>query len=512
MDAKRTKIELAEYAASIINTVREPLITLDQDLRVVTASRSFYEIFKVKPKETIGQLIYHLGNKQWDIPKLRELLETILPEKTSFDDYEVEHDFATIGRRTMLLNARQIEQSKGKKRVILLAIEDITQRKEIEAGLETTRIELEALARELERADRVKSEFLASMSHELRTPLNAIIGFSEVLQDGLIGEITEQQKKYIGNIFESGQHLLSLVNDVLDLSKLEAGKMNLDLEILEPASLLRGSLIMVKEKAMLQGIILKENMPTELGLMQCDGRKLKQIIYNLLSNAVKFIPDGGEVTLNARRVPRSKAHLVAVNELWKIREIGAAENVMGDFEEFLEIAVHDTGIGISCDDLDKLFQPFSQIDSSLSRKYEGTGLGLMMVQNLVHLHGGAAAVASAAGLGSCFTFWLPWRDASFGNEISISELPPTITEKNYDDIGEEHTTIPLAILVEADKKSAELINISLKEEGFAVHHVQSAEEALRVLERVTPALITLDIQCLEWTDGSFLVGVNRYLH
>ena len=131
VSGKRTT-RSGEFAESIINTVREPLVALDQDLRVVSASRSFYKVFKVKPEETVGQLIYDLGNKQWDIPKLRELLETILPEKTTFDDYEVEHVFSTIGRRIMLLNARQIKREKGKKRVILLAIEDITTQKELE--------------------------------------------------------------------------------------------------------------------------------------------------------------------------------------------------------------------------------------------------------------------------------------------------------------------------------------------------------------------------------------------
>ncbi|MDO8635336.1 MAG: PAS domain-containing protein, partial [Dehalococcoidia bacterium] len=134
-----------EYSESIINTVREPLIALDQDLRVVTASRSFYEVFKVNPKDTVGQLIFDLGNKQWDIPKLRELLETILPQKTTFDNYEVEHDFSTIGRRIMLLNARQIQRVLGKERIILLAIDDITVRREIENGLEKARKELEGI-------------------------------------------------------------------------------------------------------------------------------------------------------------------------------------------------------------------------------------------------------------------------------------------------------------------------------------------------------------------------------
>lgn len=175
-----------DYAESIINTVREPLIVLDQDLRVVSVSRSFYEFFKVKPEDTVGELIYNLGNKQWDIPKLRELLETILPQKTTFQDYEVEHNFATIGRRIMLLNARQIEQASGKERIILLAIEDITERRAVEDGL--------ARAKEEAKANRAKSEFLANMSHEIRTPLSGILGLTELV---LKTNLDEKQRDYL---------------------------------------------------------------------------------------------------------------------------------------------------------------------------------------------------------------------------------------------------------------------------------------------------------------------------
>jgi PAS domain S-box-containing protein len=160
-------LRVSEYSESIINTVREPLIVLDQDLRVVTVSRSFYEVFKVNPEETVGQLIYDLGNKQWDILKLRELLEDILPKKAAFDNYEVEHDFTTIGRRIMLLNARQIQRVLGKERIILLAIEDITERKEIEAGLEKTRKELEIIKKTADEA----SEFAESVINTVREPL-----------------------------------------------------------------------------------------------------------------------------------------------------------------------------------------------------------------------------------------------------------------------------------------------------------------------------------------------------
>ena len=169
-ETKISEVEAREYAESIINTVREPLIALDQDLRVVSASRSFYEFFKVKPDETVGQLIYDLGNKQWDIPLLRELLETILPQKTTFDNYEVEHDFATIGRRIMLLNARQIQRGRGKERIILLAIEDITERKQIEDGLENTRKELAVIKKSADEAH----EFAESVINTVREPLIAL--------------------------------------------------------------------------------------------------------------------------------------------------------------------------------------------------------------------------------------------------------------------------------------------------------------------------------------------------
>ena len=209
---KKSADEAREYAESIINTVREPLISLDQDLRVVTVSRSFYEFFKVKPEETVGQLIYDLGNKQWDIPKLRELLETILPQKATFDNYEVEHDFATIGRRIMLLNARQIQRGSGKERIILLAIEDITERKEIEAGLEKTRKELEA--------------FAYSVSHDLRAPLRGIDGWSLALLEDYKDKLDEQGREYIDLVRSETQIMGRLIDDLLTFSRQSRAEMN----------------------------------------------------------------------------------------------------------------------------------------------------------------------------------------------------------------------------------------------------------------------------------------------
>jgi two-component system CheB/CheR fusion protein len=366
-------------AESIINTIREPLIVLDQDLRVVTVSRSFYEVFKVKSEETVGQLIYDLGNKQWDIPKLRELLETILPQKATFDNYEVEHTFATIGRRIMLLNARQIQKVLGKQRVILLAIEDITERKETEKVMGKAHEELEALATELKRAALVKTEFLSNMSHELRTPLNSINGFSEVLYDETFGPLNVKQKQYVNNVLTSGKHLLLLINQILDMAKIEAGKTKLALSSLSVKSLLNDiSLLvadMVSKKKIEMVLEIAEDMPN----IEADELKVREIIYNLLSNSVKYTPEGGKIGIRAKKV-----------------------------DSEIEVVVWDTGVGIAAENMEKIFEGFFRVDTPFSRVTEGTGLGLPLSKKLVELHGGKLSVESA-GLdkGTSVRFTLP---------------------------------------------------------------------------------------------------------
>jgi len=381
-ELEATKIsedEAREYSESIINTVREPLIALDQDLRVVTVSRSFYEFFKVKPQETVGQLIYDLGNKQWDIPKLRELLETILPQQATFDNYEVEHDFATIGRRIMLLNARQIHRVLGKERIILLAIEDITERKEIENGLEKAHEELKELATELKRTARVKSEFLANMSHELRTPLNSINGFSEVLYDETFGPLNEKQKTYVNNVLTSGKHLLLLINQILDMAKVEAGKMKLVLSNLPMNSLLNEISLLVADMVSKKKLQMLLEIAEDLPNIEADELKVKEIIYNLLSNAVKFTPDGGKIGMRAKRC-----------------------------DSEIEVVVWDTGVGIAPENMGKIFEGFFRVDTPYSRVTEGTGLGLPLSKKLAELHGGKFTVESAGlNKGTEVRFTLP---------------------------------------------------------------------------------------------------------
>lgn len=376
---KLAENEAREYAESIIDTIREPLIALNQDLRVVTASRSFYEVFKAKPAETVGQLIYDLGNKQWNIPKLRELLETILPLKTSFENYEVEHDFATIGRRIMLLNARQIQRMFGMPRIILLVIEDITKRREIENGLGKAHEELKDLAAELERTARAKSEFLANMSHELRTPLNSINGFSEVLFDETFGPLNEKQKKYVNNVLISGKHLLMLINQILDMAKVEAGKMKLTLARLPMKDLLDEMVLLVADMAGRKQLEMLAEISENLPDIDADELRVKEIIYNLLSNAVKFTPEGGRIGIRAVRKG-----------------------------EVIEVEVWDTGVGIAVENMDKIFEGFFRVDTPYSRLTEGTGLGLPLSRKMVELHGGVLSVESKGlDLGTAIRFTLP---------------------------------------------------------------------------------------------------------
>ncbi len=368
---------------------------------------------------------------------------------------------------------------------VFAAARDMTELKRFERTLQQKNAELEA-------ANRMKSEFLANMSHELRTPLNAIIGFSEVLKDGLLGDMTDQQRGFIGDIFNSGKHLLLLINDILDLSKVEAGKMLLDLEVLAVEALLQNSLSIVRERAAARQVRVSMQAG-DLGSMNADGRKLKQIVYNLLSNAVKFSGEGGEVTLRASVVPRASVGKLAGP--WANRICPVVE---GNALEFLELSVSDTGIGISPEGLEKLFQPFSQIDSGLARKFEGTGLGLAMVKLLAELHGGAVAVQSAVGEGSRFTVWLPFRSAEDSSDEGSLRRRSNVP-----------TGTPIALMVEHDLKSAELIRLQLEADGFGVLHASSAEAALVMAKQQPLSLITLEIMLPDMDGWEFLTRIKK---
>jgi signal transduction histidine kinase len=237
--------------------------------------------------------------------------------------------------------------------------------------------EIEDKGRQLEIASRHKSEFLANMSHELRTPLNAIIGFSEVLSERMFGEVNEKQAEYLADIQESGRHLLSLINDILDLSKIEAGRMELEPSEFDLPGAIENTLILVRERAQRRAITLERAIDGRLGTIRADERKVKQVLLNLLSNALKFTPEGGRIDVRA-----------------KVEDSVA------------EISVSDTGVGIAPEDQETVFEEFRQVGTA-AKKVEGTGLGLAISRKIIELHGGRIWVQSQVGSGSTFTFTLP---------------------------------------------------------------------------------------------------------
>jgi len=356
--ARPSADEALAFAESVINTVREPLVSLDHNLRVVTVSRSFYDFFKVRPEETVGRLIYDLGNKQWDIPRLRELLETILPQRTSFDNYEVEHEFADIGKRTMLLNARQIQQGQGKERSILLAIEDITERKEIEAGLDDTRKELEA--------------FAYSVSHDLRAPLRGIDGWSLALLEDYGDKLDERGRGYIDLVRSETQIMGRLIDDLLAFSRQARADMNQ--ERLDMTAIAE----VIVSRLRQQGPDLRAVFIIQPGLSARGDPDLIEIaLTNLLDNAAKF----------SNRNPH------ATIEFGQVEENGKAA-----------FFVRDNGVGFDMAYADKLFGVFQRLHKSSD--FPGTGIGLASVQRIINRHGGRIWAEAQVDHGATFYFTL----------------------------------------------------------------------------------------------------------
>ena len=333
---------------------------------------------------------------------------------------------------------------------------DITERKQAEKQLRESNERISLANAELARATRLKDEFLASMSHELRTPLNAILGLAEALQEEVYGSLTPKQRKSLATIEQSGKHLLDLINDILDLSKIESGKMSLSVSLVSVNSLCESSLTFIKQQAQQKNIRLDYHIAPGLSEIEVDERRIRQVLVNLLSNAVKFTPDGGKVSLQVTTDPDG---------------------------EQLQLSVTDTGIGIAPENLDKLFKPFVQLDSSLSRRYAGTGLGLALVRRIVELQGGSIALESEVGKGSCFTVNLPWKHPSRIEErlkqpkLMVGELPP----------------IHKALVVEDSDASANHIARYLGELGITVLIHPQGEGTIDAVQTFNPDVIILDI-------------------
>jgi PAS domain S-box-containing protein len=370
------------FSESVVDTVMQPLLVLDSDFRVKSANRSFYRAFKTTPQETENKVLYELANGMWNEPRLCALLERIFTHDTRLMDFDVDRDIPGIGRRILRLNASRLRRDIGEGAMALLAIEDITTQARYEEELRRKSEELATQNRLVHEANRLKSEFLANMSHELRTPLNAIIGFAQLMHDGKVGPVSIDHKEYLGDILASGRHLLHLINDTLDLAKIEAGRLDLRPE---PVSLTK---IVAEVKQILLMLTTQKHLDVEseispaLERVFLDPAKLKQVLYNYLSNAAKFTPHGGRIVI--RGVP--------------------------DGADCFRLEVEDNGAGIKADEIHKLFVEFQQLDGGTTKRHQGTGLGLALTKKLVEVQGGQVGVQSIYGRGSLFYAVLPRID------------------------------------------------------------------------------------------------------
>jgi len=381
------------------------------------------------------------------------------------DIFASEYRLRTAGGVWRWFSSREIifqRRPDGTPELIFGIETDITERKIAEAKIRKHSEELVQANIELARAARLKDEFLANMSHELRTPLTSILGRSELLQDDLSGPLTEFQRRSVRGIEESGRHLLELINDILDLSKIEAGKLVLEIQPIPMAGLVHSCIRMIAETAKRKQLRVDTTLDPAVAIIDADPRRLKQILVNLLGNAVKFTPNGGEVGLEV-------CGNIAANAV--------------------DLIVWDTGIGIDSSDQTHLFQPFVQIDSGLTRQYEGTGLGLALVERLTKLHGGSVSLVSELGKGSRFIVSLPWQPSS--SPALVAALPPE--DRAIPDI-HVNGDAPLILLVEDNPETRTMIAEYLTMRGYRVAQAQTGHDALIDAHAEPPALIIMDIQ------------------
>lgn len=446
----------------------------DLDLRIVEID-GFVTIITDTPQHSRGQYLLDL------FPELigyEEAFAAILAGKLSHL-HLIRVNRSKPHGRTMYLTMKTLphRNQAGTITGLLHLVEDVTDLGIIEQRLIQRNSELRSLQmqlaqrnRELAEANaqlayiaRAKDEFLANMSHELRTPLTAILGLSESLQSEDYGPLNEKQHQSARRIEESGQHLLALINDILDIAKIEAGKLDLTFAPVDVEEICLSSLRMVKQIAHKKQVTITSSIDNAAPPLMADARRLKQILVNLLSNAVKFTPNGGSIGL----------------EVWSDQE-----------QQVVYFSIWDTGIGITAENLARLFQPFVQFDNHLSRQHSGTGLGLALTHRLVELHHGGITVESTPGKGSRFTVSIPWQDAvdaddqsSLFNEISPADLfffSGTFPQ-------------PTILLAEDHEDSAHMIAEYLQTRGFRVITAKNGEEALVLAQNRRPHLILMDI-------------------
>lgn len=462
-----------EYIENIVKAVSEPLIVLDANLRVRTANDSFRKTFQVTPEELKGRPLYELGNGQWNIPDLHRLLLEVLKLNEEVKNLEVEHEFPHIGKKALLLNARQVPQVNGLEASILLAIEDVTERKLTEAERKETLRHEQVARKEADSANRVKENFIATLSHELRTPLNAVLGWIQLLIRGAVKPEEVQEAYKV--IERSAKHQAQLVSDLLDVSRIASGKLKLDMQPVNLYEIINDTIEGKRKKAALRKVEVRKELDTEIGPFWGDPTRLQQVIWNLLSNAIKFTPEGGTVTVLLERTPQR-----------------------------VEITVMDTGIGIEAAMIPHLFERFWQADSSSARNAGGMGLGLSIVREIVELHGGNIwAKSPGRGQGATFIVSLPLATEKIASEAKCAATVPDVQESSWADLSGVEI-----LLVDDDTYGRELVRRIFEERGGTVITASSAAEGMSLLCKKVPDVLVSDIGMAGEDGYSFLHRVR----
>ncbi|MEH2035363.1 PAS domain S-box protein [Nostoc sp.] len=483
-ERKQTAQELEEsrkMLQTVLDTFPQRIFWKDRQSRFIGCNPAFIRHSQLTADEIIGKTDFELP---WANLAHLYCADDMMVMNTRTPKLGYEEPFEGFNGEELWLRTNKIPltNSAGEVIGVVVSHEDITERKQAEAQLRQTNEQLANANMELARATRLKDEFLANMSHELRTPLNAILGMSEGLQESVFGSINERQAKAIATIERSGRHLLELINDILDLSKIESGKLELQLSDVSVRSLCDTSLAFVKQMALKKSIRLRTHISDNIDNIQVDDRRLRQVLINLLSNAVKFTPERGCVTLEVR--------LEGAGEQGSSTSATLSGRGAGEVNSSLSspnlcFHITDTGIGIAPEEIGKLFQPFIQLDSSLNRQYSGTGLGLALVQKIINLHGGTVFVSSEVGKGSCFTVRIPYHssDNLLRTQVTTS-LPsyPLLVENAQ------------VLIIEDSVAAADQITRYLSEMGMQPIIYSQGEGAIEEVLRVQPALIILDLQ------------------
>ncbi|WP_292753765.1 response regulator [Nostoc sp. NMS4] len=479
-ERKQTAQELEEsrkMLQTVLDTFPQRVFWKDRQSRFIGCNPAFIRHSQLTADEIVGKTDFELP---W--AKMAHLYcaddAMVMNTQTPKLGYEEPLEGPNGEQLWLRTNKVPLTNSVGEVIGVLVSHEDITERKQAEAQLRQTNEQLANANVELARATRLKDEFLANMSHELRTPLNAILGMSEGLEESVFGSINERQAKAIATIERSGRHLLELINDILDLSKIESGKLELQLSDVSVRNLCDISLAFVKQMALKKNIRLNTHISDNIDSIQVDDRRLRQVLINLLSNAVKFTPEGGSVTLEV---------VLEGDEGQRGRGAGGAGEVnSASSSQNLCFHITDTGIGIASEEIGKLFQPFIQLDSSLNRQYNGTGLGLALVKKIINLHGGTVLVSSEVGKGSCFTAHIPYRISD--NLLRRTQV--TTSLPSYPLLAENAQVL----IIEDSVAAAEQITRYFNEMGMQPLIYSQGEGAVEEVLRVQPALIILDLQ------------------